>query len=84
MVLKNTVKPGQILLHCCRFPPQEEEEMARHLILSVSGDWMETYLLFSSAPEGSGYVPGLIEKIQLSALDTEEETSNNFYWKIIS
>lgn len=78
------VKPGQILLHCCRFPPQEEEEMGRHLILSVAGDWIETYLLFSTAPESAGYIPGLIVKIQLSSIDSKEDTTNNFYWKTLS
>jgi len=60
------MKPGQIISHCCRFPPKEEEEMDRHLVLS------------------GPHHPGEIEQILVSTIESEEDTSNNFYWKILS
>ncbi len=81
------MKPGQIISHCCRFPPEEEEELDRHLILSMDGAYMETYLLFTHIQDCTGsavYGPGAINQILISSIDFEEETPNNFYWKIMS
>ena len=76
---------GQIISHCCRFPPEEhEEELDRHLILSVDDDWVKTYILFTHVQPGPDYGPGTVEQILISSIDSEEETPNNFYWKIIS
>ncbi len=77
------MKVGQIISHCCRFPPQKEEEMDRHLILSVDEEWLETYVLFTKWPEGPHRV-GELQQILVSTIDSEKETTNNFYWKIIS
>ena len=78
------MKPGQIIQHCCKFPNEEEEEIDRHLILSMNGAYMETYLLFSTAPASADYGPGTINSILISSIDSNEETPNNFYWKILS
>jgi len=84
------MKPGQIISHCCRFPPEEEEELDRHLILSMDGAYMETYLLFTHIQDcycealELDYGPGTINQILISSIDFEEETPNNFYWKIMS
>jgi hypothetical protein len=77
------MKAAQIISHCCRFPPKEEEEMARHIILSVCGDWMKVYTFYTQV-DIPGYGRGTIENLLISTIESEEETSNNFYWKIIS
>jgi len=77
-------KIGQIIQHCCKFPNKDEEELDRHIILSVDGDWMETYILFTHVDAGRGYRPSGREKILISGIDSEEETPNNFYWRIMS
>lgn len=77
---------GQIISHCCRFPPEEEEEMDRHLVLSVDDEWLETYVLFTYWPseEGGPHCVGGTRQTLVSTIDSEEDTPNNFYWKIIS
>jgi len=77
------MKPGQIIQHCCKFLGKEEEEMDRHLILSVDEEWLETYVLFTNWPEGPHRV-GELQQILVSTIESEEETTNNFYWKIVS
>jgi len=77
------MKPGQIISHCCRFPPKKEEEMDRHLVLSANEKWLEIYCLFTFWPEGP-HRPGEIDQILVSTIESEEDTSNNFYWKILS
>ena len=77
------MKPGQIIQHCCRFPPEEEEELDRHLVLSVDEVYMETYLFFTHCKYTPAYGPGTINQILISSIDSEEETPNNFYWKIM-
>ncbi len=57
--------------------------MARHVILSVCGDWMKIYTLYTQ-DDIPDYGPGTIENLLISYIDSEEETPNNFYWKIIS
>jgi len=74
---------GQIISHCCRFPPEEEEELDRHLILSVDDEWLETYVLFTYYADVAHCVGG-VSDILVSTIDSEEDTPNNFYWKIIS
>ena len=85
MRYSNIMKPGQIISHCCRFPPEEEEELDRHLVLSVDEVYIETYLFFTHFKEiQPNFGPGTINQILISSIDSEEETPNNFYWKILS
>lgn len=82
--MATVMKPGQIIQHCCKFPGQEEEEMDRHLILSMDGVYIETYLLFTHGLPIPDYKPGTINQILISRIDSKEDTTNNFYWKIMS
>ncbi len=81
---------GQIISHRCRFPPEEEEELDRYLILSVDGGWITGYNLFTHSEimekfrDASSIGPGRVEQILISSIDSEEDTPNNFYWKIMS
>lgn len=80
-------KVGQIISHCCKFPPEEEEEeLDRHLILSVDDEWLEVYVLFTYWPstDGGPHCVGEVRHMVISAMDSEEDTPNNFYWRIIS
>ena len=77
---------GQIIQHLCKFPDEPEEELDRHLILSVNDKWLKIHCLFTYydvAAHGAHRV-GENGQILISSMDSEEDTPNNFYWRIIS
>lgn len=74
---------GQIIQHVSKFYNQPEEELDRHIILSVDGEWLEVHCLFTRWPEGT-HRPGEASRILISYMDSEEDTTNNIYWRIMS
>ena len=84
------LQSGQIISHRCRISSEEEKELDRYLILSVDGAWLRGYNLFTDSEimekfrDASSIGPGRVEQILISSIDSEEDTPNHFYWKIIS
>lgn len=76
---------GQIIQHLCKFLDEPEKELDRHLILSVNDEWLKIHCLFTYWDDDGGpYRVGESGEILISSMDSEEDTPNNFYWRIIS
>lgn len=80
------IEAGQILRHCCKFPDEDEYEIARHFVLSVGEYYAKIYLLWHNVPPDRALPEpvGQVEDILIRCIESETETSNNFYWKIMS
>ena len=78
------LEEGQIIRHCCKFPNEDEFEISRYFVLSVDNHHVTTYLLWHNT-EGctSHEEPGTVEKLLKRCFQSESETTNNFYFKIM-
>tara|TARA_R100000664_G_C2667496_1_gene80975 strand:+ start:228 stop:479 length:252 start_codon:yes stop_codon:yes gene_type:complete len=78
------LEKGQIIRHCCRFPDKDEYEISRYFVLSVDNDYVTTYLLWHNTDGStSSEEPGTVDKLLKRCFESESETTNNFYFKIM-
>ena len=83
------VRVGQIIDHYADFHGGDLHLMGRYIVLSTVGELIKVYILMENI---TGYDhkdiipgvqrPGEIEFLSPHIFESQEESTNNFYWKI--